>query len=96
MKELAADEDLKKKIKAVADFASKMVKEVSMVPEKRRENVLKIKTLDEREVIEDAKSFLAQVFKAKIMVYSEEDEERYDPKNKAAVSAPYRPAIYIE
>jgi leucyl-tRNA synthetase len=96
MKELTTDEDLRKRIKEVANFASKLVKEVSKVPEKRRENMLKIKMLDEKGVIEDAKGLLMQMFNAEIIVYSEEDEERYDPKNKAVVSIPYRPAIYIE
>ncbi|NWG11241.1 leucine--tRNA ligase [Candidatus Bathyarchaeota archaeon] len=96
MKEFAAEGDLKKRMKEVATFASKMVKDVSKMPEKRRENMLMIKALDEKEVVEDAKSFLMQRFNAQITVYNEEDEERYDPKNKAAVSVPYRPAIYIE
>lgn len=96
MRELTADENLRKRMKEVANFASKMVKEVSKVPEKRRENMLKIKALDEKEVVDDAKDLLTQAFNARIMVYNEENEKRYDPKNKAIVSAPYRPAIYIE
>jgi leucyl-tRNA synthetase len=96
MKESAADESLKKHLKEVANFASKMVKEVNKMPEKRRENMLIIKALDERKVIEDARDFLTQRFTSQITVYNEEDSRRYDPKNKAAVSVPYRPAIYIE
>jgi leucyl-tRNA synthetase len=96
MKGLAANEDLKKHFKEVAGFASRMVKEVSTIPEKRRENMLTIKTLDERQVLGDAKDFLTQRFNAQISIYGEEDKERYDPKNKAVVSAPYRPAIYVE
>jgi leucyl-tRNA synthetase len=96
MKELAAAEDLKSRMKEVANFASKLVKEVSRIPEKRKENALRIEMLREKEVIENAEAFLAQKFNAQIIVYSEEDEKRYDPKNRATVSAPYRPAIYIE
>jgi glycerophosphoryl diester phosphodiesterase len=96
MKESAADESLKKHMKEVANFASKMVKEVNKIPEKQKENMLMIKTLDEREVIADARDFLMQRFSSQITVYNEEDNKRYDPKNKAAVSVPYRPAIYIE
>lgn len=96
MKELAANEDLKKHLKEVASFASKMIKEVGKIPERRRESIQAIKMLDEEEVIKDAKDFLMQRFNAQITVYSEEDAERYDPKNKASVSMPYRPAIYIE
>jgi leucyl-tRNA synthetase len=96
MKELAADEELKRRLKEVAGFASKMVKEVGKIPEKRRSSMMMVKALDEEKVIEDAKDFLMQRFNAQITVYKEEDDRRYDPKNKASVSVPYRPAIYIE
>jgi leucyl-tRNA synthetase len=96
MKDVAAEEDLRKKIKEAAKFASKIVKDVSRIPEKRRENMLAIQAFDEKEAIEDAKDFLMERFNAEIMVYNEEDEERYDPRGKAETSTPYRPAIYIE
>jgi hypothetical protein len=96
MKDVAAEEDLRKKTKEAAKFASKIVKDVSRIPEKRRENMLAIQAFDEKEAIEDAKDFLMERFNAEIMVYNEEDEERYDPRGKAETSTPYRPAIYIE
>jgi len=96
MKELAVEEDLKRNLKEVAKFASKMVKEVSRIPEKRRENLLKIKVFNEKEVIEDAKDFLRERFKAQIKVYNEEDKERHDPLQRAVTAMPCRPAIYIE
>jgi hypothetical protein len=96
MKELAADEDLKKRIKEVASFASKIAKEATRIPEKRRNNILETKALNEKKVVDDSKDFLAQRFNAQVMVYSEEDEVSYDPKNKATMSVPCRPAIYIE
>jgi hypothetical protein len=57
---------------------------------------LKTKLIDEKGAIEEAKNFLRKRFKAQIAVYDEEDMERYDPKQKAMMSIPYRPAIYIE
>jgi FAD synthase len=96
MKEFAADKDLKENIKDVAKFASKIVEEISRVPEKRRENMLKIRAFNEKEVMEDARDFLQERFKAQIIVYNEEDKACYDPKQKAVMSMPYRPAIYIE
>ncbi|MDI6905121.1 MAG: leucine--tRNA ligase [Candidatus Bathyarchaeia archaeon] len=96
MKELAMEEDLKRNLKEVAKFASKMVKEVSGIPEKRREILLKIKAFNEKEVIEDAEDFLGERFKAQIKIYNEEDKERYDPLQRAVTSMPCRPAIYIE
>lgn len=58
--------------------------------------MLKIKTLNEKTAIEDADGLLKQRLKAQIFVYSEEDSRRYDPKNKASLSTPFKPAIYIE
>jgi leucyl-tRNA synthetase len=96
MKELAMDHGLKKSMEEVAKFAAKMLKEASRTTKERRENILKIDASSEKEAIEDAKGFLAERFKAEIMVYGEEDRERYDPKKRATLSAPLKPAIYIE
>jgi leucyl-tRNA synthetase len=96
MKELVAEDELKKNMKEVANFAQKRLKEVNRVPQDRREKVLKIKTLNEKTAIEDADGLLKQRLKAQIFVYSEEDSRRYDPKNKASLSTPFKPAIYIE
>jgi len=96
MKELAADNDLKSNMKEVARFVPKMVKETSGVPEERKQRLLKIKMLDEKTIIEDAKGFLAERFKAQVEVYGEEEGRRYDPKQKANAAMPYRPAIYVE
>lgn len=96
MKELAAEEDSKKNMKEIANFAQKALKEVNRIPQDRREKVLKMKALDEKAAIEDAKDLLKQRLKAQVVVYSEDDSQRYDPKNKAALSMPFKPAIYIE
>jgi leucyl-tRNA synthetase len=94
--EFTAEEDLKRNIKEIAKFASKILKEISRIPKKRRENMLRIGAFNEKEVIEGALDFLSERFKAQVMAYSEEDKERYDPKQRALMSMPCRPAIYIE
>jgi len=96
MKEFAAEDDLKGKLREIAKFTSKVVQETSKIPEKRRANLLKIGMLKEKKVIEEAKDFLADRFKARIIVYSEDEKERYDPRLRAMLSMPCRPAIYIE
>jgi leucyl-tRNA synthetase len=96
MKELSMEDDLKRKLKEIPKFASKIIMDINKVPEKRRGNISRTRTSNEKEVIEDAKDFLRQKFDAQIAVYDEEDMERYDPKQKAMMSMPYRPAIYIE
>jgi leucyl-tRNA synthetase len=96
MREFAAEDDLRAKLKEVAKFAVKAMQEMGKTSEKRRADLSKIGTLKEKEVIEDAKDFLADRFKARIIVYSEDEKERYDPKLRAMLSMPCRPAIYVE
>jgi leucyl-tRNA synthetase len=97
MKDFAREEILKKHLKEVPKFASKMIKEINRLSGERRENLLKIGVLNEKETIEQAKDFLAERFGVQVVrVYSEEDEKSFDPKQRAMLSAPCRPAIYIE
>jgi len=35
-------------------------------------------------------------FDAEIAIYSEDDDNKIDPKNKAKMARPYKPALYIE
>jgi len=46
--------------------------------------------------LEDAMRFLSEALGADGYVHREDEPKLYDPKGKAAVSKPYRPAIYIE
>jgi leucyl-tRNA synthetase len=96
MKELAVDEELKEHIKEIAKFAATAIKYIGGLPDERKHNMLKTKIIDEKTAIENAASFLSERFKAEVTVYDEEDSDSYDPKKKAAVSMPRRPAIYIE
>ena len=96
MKELAADKDLKKHLGEIAKFASKTIKDLSGVPSERRRDLLKIGLLEEKQVIAEATGFLKERFKAEIAVHGEDDKQRYDPRQRAAMATPYRPAIYVE
>jgi len=96
MREFALADDLKEKLKEVAKFTSKIVQETSRMPEKRTANLLKVGELKEKEVIEEAKDFLAGRFDARIIVHGENEKQCYDPKQRATLSIPCRPAIYIE
>ncbi len=96
MKELAAQEGLKPHMKNVANTVPRMARDVSTVSIEEKRALLKLGTFDEKSVIAEASSFLADRFKAQITVYNEEDRERYDPKRRAILSMPRRPAIYIE
>ncbi len=96
MKEFAADKDLKPHMKEIAAMVPRLMKALTKLPNERKANLLKIKSLDEKAILEGALVFLRERFKAEICVFSEEDQKRYDPKNRAAMALPYQPAIYVE
>jgi leucyl-tRNA synthetase len=96
MKQLAADPALKPHMKEVASLVPKIIKALMKVSGERKTNQLKIGAVDEKTLIQDALGFLKDRFNAEVSVYSEEDKERYDPKQRAAMAMPHQPAIYIE
>jgi len=96
MKELMSDPSLKKEAKKVAQFTNQLIGDINRMAEDMKLKILKIGTLNEEQILTDAKDFLEREFKVTISIYSEEDPERYDPKNRARTAKPYRPAIYIE
>jgi hypothetical protein len=96
MKEFAADNDLKPHIKDIAGMVPRAIKALTKMPNERKANLIKIKPIDEKEILDSANGFLKERFKAEICVFSEEYRERYDPKNRAVIAVPYQPAIYVE
>jgi leucyl-tRNA synthetase len=96
VKELLAEEDLKEHSNDLPKFASKIVKEISEMPEERRQALLGIGMLDEKAVLTNAVGFLSERFNAQVKAFDERDTQRYDPKQRASISMPCRPAIYIE
>jgi leucyl-tRNA synthetase len=96
MKELMKDHELQKKAKDLAAFLGKSIMEINTVAEDLKKRKLEAGALDEKTVIEEAKAFLQKEFKAEVSVYNEEDPEKYDPRNRASQSKPYRPAIFME
>ncbi|MCJ7423951.1 leucine--tRNA ligase [Candidatus Bathyarchaeota archaeon] len=96
MRELAADKDLKEHLGEIAKFATRIAKDVKGLPEEKRKELLRVGMMNEKTAIIDALGFLSERFKAQIIVYDEEDEQRYDPRQRATIAMPCRPAIYIE
>ena len=72
------------------------MKALTKLPNERKANMLKIKAVDEKEILDSAIGFLKERFNAEVSVYSEDDQKRYDPKHRAAMAMPYQPAIYVE
>ncbi|MEM2104354.1 MAG: leucine--tRNA ligase [Candidatus Bathyarchaeia archaeon] len=96
IKEVLKTQDLKTKAKEVAEFANKIVDEINQMPTERKSRLISIGSINEAQVLEKAKGFLKSEIKAEIIVYAEEEAESFDPKNKAHLAKPWRPAIYIE
>jgi leucyl-tRNA synthetase len=96
IKELLKDADLKGKAREIADFAGKIIEEVNRMPREKKERLMLVGYVDEAKILEEAKEFLKAEINAEITIYKEESVELYDPKGRAKLAKPWRPAIYIE
>jgi leucyl-tRNA synthetase len=96
MKELVEREEIRKVAGEAAKFVAQIVEEVNRAPKDRKRRILEAERLDEGAVLEEAKEFFKREFNAEVYVYQEEDPEGYDPKKRAQLARPYRPAIYLE
>ncbi|MEM3703625.1 MAG: leucine--tRNA ligase [Candidatus Bathyarchaeia archaeon] len=96
IRELLKDPDLKVRAKEMVGFVGKIVDEVNRMPGERKQRLMMVGVLDERRVLMEAGDFFKRELDAEVYFYGEDDGERYDPKGKAGLARPYRPAIYIE
>ncbi|KPV61862.1 MAG: Leucine--tRNA ligase [Candidatus Bathyarchaeota archaeon BA1] len=96
MKELMTDPDLKRMAERVSRFAHRIIEEVNRMAEDKKRRRLQIGSVDESRVLREAESFFEREFHAKVSTYLEEDPRCYDPKRRAGLACPYRPAIYVE
>ncbi|MDH5754789.1 MAG: leucine--tRNA ligase [Candidatus Bathyarchaeota archaeon] len=96
IRELLKEPELRENAKEVARMVPKIADEIMKMPETKKERQLSIGALDEDEILKNAKIFLKEEFKAEIHVFGENDPKRYDPKQRAKLAKPYRPAIFIE
>jgi leucyl-tRNA synthetase len=96
MKELAADPTLKPHMKETAALVPRIIKALNKVSGERKTNMLKIQSVDEKAIVQSALSFFKERFNAEVLVFSEDDKDRFDPKQRAAMALPNQPAIYIE
>ncbi|MEM2937200.1 MAG: hypothetical protein QXJ63_01480, partial [Candidatus Bathyarchaeia archaeon] len=96
IKRVLEDPNLKAKAKEAAEFAGKIVEDVNRMPLEKRQRLLNIGKVDEAQALKDAENFLKNEINAEIYLYNEEDPKRHDPKNRARLAKPWRPAIYVE
>ncbi len=96
MKELMTEPDLKRMAEKVTKFTRQIIDEVNRMSEAEKRRQLQVGFMDENQTLKEAESFFERDFNTKVFVYHEEDPKCYDPKKRAGLSRPYRPAIYIE
>ncbi|MCX6664957.1 MAG: leucine--tRNA ligase [Euryarchaeota archaeon] len=94
MKTALADPKLKALSKSVSQFAGSLVGDIKKLNETDRKRYRT--ALDEQVYLKSAQTFFATNFSAEVIIFSADDEKRYDPVNKARFATPLRPAIYVE
>ena len=91
-KRCMADENLKKRGKETSDFVKKIAVDLmrSNLKDKKA-----LADLDEETLLKSAKDFIASETGMETEIYGADEENKFDPSNKARVAVPGRPAIYL-
>ena len=91
-KRCMADENLKKRGKETSDFVKKIAVDLmrSNLKDKKA-----LADLDEEALLKSAKDFIASETGMETEIYGADEENKFDPSNKARVAVPGRPAIYL-
>ncbi|HZA70833.1 MAG TPA: leucine--tRNA ligase [Nitrososphaeraceae archaeon] len=99
MKEFVNDNEVKDLVKRNPDLVKKIIDDILSESVDVRERRMKINSFDEKIPLEDGKSLLVSEVgnnQPELYIYSEDDNDKYDPKQKSKFARPYKPAIYIE
>ena len=79
------------------DYIQKVIKDLHSESEEIKVMKLESKEFDEKEFLSsELASIGKKEFGVEIQVYSESDDNIYDPKGKAKYARPFKPAILIE
>ncbi|MDC8451907.1 MAG: leucine--tRNA ligase [Candidatus Nitrosotalea sp.] len=95
IRSLIADKDTEE-VKKDPDFVKKTVNDILSESQEERESKNKIGLIDEKKILSELDSLVQAEFGITSQVFSESDQDKYDPKNKSRTSRPYKPAILIE
>lgn len=99
MKEFINDNEVKDLVKRNPDLVRKIIDDILSESENVRERRMKMDSFDEKMPLDDGKSLLISELgnnQLEVHIYSEDDNDKYDPKQKSKFARPYKPAIYIE
>ena len=96
IKELIANKDTEQ-IKKDPDFVKKTLKDILSEPTELRDAKISAGEIDEKSSISsELTSLIKNDYGIKLQVFSESDSDKYDPKSKARLARPFKPAILIE
>ncbi|KYH37149.1 MAG: leucyl-tRNA synthetase [Candidatus Bathyarchaeota archaeon B24] len=80
----------------LARFVKTLLESLPKIDRGRLSSWVKLGAEHERKLLEEVKGFLERELKAEVLVYGEDDPDVYDPRSRAKLSRPRRPAIYVE
>ena len=95
IKSLIADKETEE-IKKDPDFVKKTVNDILSESQEQRESKNRIGLIDEKKILSELNSLVQAEFRISSQVFTESDQDKYDPKNKSRTARPYKPAILIE
>jgi leucyl-tRNA synthetase len=96
MKQLMQEPELRANAEKVAKFTAQIVDEINRTSEETKQRRRQTGIVEESKTLEEARNFFQKELNAEIQIFNEEDTKRHDPKQRAQLAKPYRPAIYIE
>jgi leucyl-tRNA synthetase len=96
IKEAFKDDEIKTRTKFVPNYCRTIVEDITKTPERTTQLRLRIGTVNETKLLQDAGSFLQNEFGCKVSVGGESDPWIEDPMRRANRAKPFRPAIYVE
>jgi leucyl-tRNA synthetase len=95
IKSLIANKETEE-IKKDPDFVKKTVNDILSESQEERESKNTVGLVDEKNVLSELESLIKNEFGIGLQIFSESDQSKYDPKNKAKTARPFKPAILIE
>ena len=96
IKELISQKETEN-VKKDPDFVKKTIKDILSEPTELRKTKMHAGEIDESKIISKELSSLIETdYGIKLQVFAENDSDKYDPKDKARMARPYKPAILIE
>src|SRR5919108_3666155 len=99
MKEFVNDDQVKDIVKRNPDLVKKIIDDILSESVDVRERRMNIDSLDEKIPLDDGKSLIVSevgINELEVSIFSEDENDKYDPKQKSKFARPYKPAIYIE